>query len=874
MGEVYRARDTRLGRDVAIKTLPDEFAQDVERLSRFEREARVLASLTHSNIAAIHGVEEVDQRRYLVLEFVDGETLADRLSRGPLPVDEAIDVCRDIAAGVEAAHENGIVHRDLKPGNVIITTSGQVKVLDFGLATASGASATGSNPNLSHSPTMTHQATRAGVILGTAAYMSPEQARGRVVDRRTDIWSFGCVLYECLTGRPMFQGETVSDLIARILERDPDWSALPTGTPPRVRELLKKCLRKDPRERLRDIGDARLELSEAHATVDGVTAVAPAARSRASRLPWAIAGAAVVIAAVAVFALRPAPKMPDVKTMRLSIALPADLTVSQEEPDAVLSPDGATTLFVAADTTGTNHLYVRPLNALSVRMLPSTDGAVLPFWAPDGRQIAFFADGNLKRMGIDDDGSQVIAPAPSPRGGDWGAENIIVFAPAASGPLLQVPANGGTPVPATTLDAASGETAHRFPQFLPDGKHFLYVVLPAKDNMAPTRVGTLDAKSGPVVIAAQTRAVYAEPGYLLYLQNGSILAQHFDAKTLKLSGSPVAVRGLGDATNQYSGAPGLEASFHDGYLIQREVLQNSTHLVLVDRGGRTLRRLMLPVGVYGEVRFSPDGSRLAVTLQKDGTSAFRLWLVDLARNIATRFAFDGNFDVAPAWTEDGRRVMWGSDRTGGRNLYWKNADGSGKEELLVDPPGLFNDPCSATASTLVFRSLSGGDTNEDLWSVPLSGERTPKPLIQSRFNELDGAISPDGRWLAYRCDESGRFEIYVTSFPSLDQRVQVSVDGSAPSVTTVLTMIRWRKDGRELYYIGADGRSVMAVPVETGEDFRAGKPVALFKLPRETATADISPDGQTLVVNVPAREGRRSILNVFMNWSQELAASK
>src|SRR5262245_55140600 len=326
MGEVYRARDSRLGRDVAIKTLTEEFAEDAERLSRFEREARVLASLTHSNIAAIYGVEEVDERRYLVLEFVDGETLAQRLARGPLPVDEAIDVCRDIAAGLEAAHESGIVHRDLKPGNVIITPSGQVKVLDFGLATASGASASGSNPNLTHSPTLTNQHTRAGVILGTAAYMSPEQARGRTLDRRTDIWSFGCVLYECLTGKPMFQGETVSDLIARILEREPDWSALPANTPPRVRELLKKCLRKDPRERLRDIGDARLELQDTHALVDSST-LTSTARVRSSKLPWIIAGLAVVLAGAAV-ALRPAPKPVEQKPLRLSIALPADLNIS------------------------------------------------------------------------------------------------------------------------------------------------------------------------------------------------------------------------------------------------------------------------------------------------------------------------------------------------------------------------------------------------------------------------------------------------------------------------------------------------------------------------------------------------------------------
>ncbi|HET6463313.1 MAG TPA: protein kinase, partial [Candidatus Krumholzibacteria bacterium] len=547
MGEVYRARDTRLGRDVAIKTLPDEFAQDDERLSRFEREARMLASLTHSNIAAIYGVEEVEQRRYLVLEFVDGETLAQRLARGPLEIDEAIDICRDIAAGLETAHESGVVHRDLKPGNVIITPSGQVKVLDFGLATASGASATGSNPNLSHSPTMTHQATRAGVILGTAAYMSPEQARGRVVDRRTDIWSFGCVLYECLTGKALFQGETVSDLIARILEREPDWSALPAGTPTRVRELLKKCLRKDPKERLRDIGDARLELTDTHAVIDGTTP-ASTARARSSRLPWIVAAAGVVLAAAAI-ALRPAPKVPDAPTMRVSIPLPNGLEVSPESPDITISPDGKTVLFAATDSSGTSRLYMRPLATQTTRVLPGTEESYLPFWAPDSKQIAFFAGNSLKRMALTDDRPQLIADAPNARGGAWSSHDVIVYAPNADGPLMQIPASGGTPKPATTLDEKNGENAHRFPQFLPDGEHFIYICLPEKKGGLDTRVGTLDAKPGPVIATSSLRATYVAPGYLISYQNQSVMAQPFDANTFKLSGKPKVVRDLGDATN-------------------------------------------------------------------------------------------------------------------------------------------------------------------------------------------------------------------------------------------------------------------------------------------------------------------------------------
>ena len=868
MGEVYRARDARLGRDVAIKSLPDAFASDPERLARFEREARLLASLNHSNVASIHGIEEVDGRRYLVLEFVDGETLAARLSRGALPVDESIDVCRDIAAGVEAAHENGVVHRDLKPGNVIITPSGQVKVLDFGLATSGGGSASGSDPNLSHSPTLTHAATRAGVILGTAAYMSPEQARGKNVDRRTDVWSFGCVLYECLTGKPLFQGETVSDLIARILEREPDWAALPANTPPRVRELLRKCLRKDPKERLRDIGDARLELSQAAVEEPAVASIA-AARTR--RWPWLVAVGVLGVALLASLALRPRSESPDAPTLRVSVALPRGLEVSLEVPDVTLSPDGKTVLFAAVDSTGTTRLFVRPLRSSTVRVLPGTEGAVIPFWSPDSREIAFFANSSLQRMSIDGGGAQVLAPAPSARGGAWGKSDIIVYAPSASGPLMKIPAAGGTPMAATALDSTRGETAHRFPSFLPDGKHFLFVAIPGKDGNVDTHVASLDESSGPVLVSSPNMATYAA-GYLLFNQNESVVAQPFDLGSLQLRGSPKVVGDLYNVSAQYSGSPALMAS-EEGTLIQREYRASAMRVALMDRSGKIIRSLALPRGRYSEPSFSSDGTRLALTHAPVGSSTFSVWVVDMARNLANRLSFSGTWDISPMFTTDGGYVVWGRDSDTGRELFWKRSDGSGDEEILADVPNMFNDPTSITREFVVFRSLSG-TTNEDIYWVPLRGEKTAKPLIRTNYNELDAAVSPDERWMAYRCDESGRHEIYVVGFPNMDRRIRVSLDGAAPVTNANLALLSWRRDGRELLFIGGDGRTLMSVDVQTGEDFSAGTPRPLFRFPRETDGAAVLPDGQTFAVILPAESETRSILNLVVNWTSELQGPK
>jgi dipeptidyl aminopeptidase/acylaminoacyl peptidase len=436
---------------------------------------------------------------------------------------------------------------------------------------------------------------------------------------------------------------------------------------------------------------------------------------------------------------------------------------------------------------------------------------------------------------------------------------------------MQVPASGGTPTPATTLDEKNGETAHRFPQFLPDGKHFLYVCLPEKKNGLDTRVGTLDAAPGPVILTSPLRPTYVAPGYLVFFQNQSVMAQPFDAATFKLSGTPQVVRDLGDATGQYSGSPLVGVS-DDGTLIQREIRSSSTRVNLVDRGGRLIRTLPFQTGSYAELRFSPDGTRIAFTYGEGQAFARAFtWVADIARGVTTRIEFEGNFDSSPIWTPDGSRVVWGSQREAGRNLYWKSSDGTGDDELLADVPNIFNDPECMTNDVLLYRSLSG-ETSEDIWALPLTGERTPKPLLNSRFYEVDPALSPDGRWLAYRSDESGRFEVYIVSFPSMTGKVRLSSDGASPDWRSTVNLSAWREDGREFYYIGNDARTIMAMPVETGDTFKFGTAKPLFRLSREVLSVDAAPNGQSFAVSVPVQTETRSILNLVINWDRELSS--
>jgi Tol biopolymer transport system component len=859
MGEVFLARDSRLGREVAIKALPDAFAHDPERLARFEREARLLASLKHPNIAAIYGLEEADGQRYLVLEYVPGPTLAERLDAGPLPLDEALDVCTQIAAGVEAAHESGVVHRDLKPANVKLTPAGEVKVLDFGLAKSGTASTSDSNLNLSHSPTVAVQAaTSAGVILGTAAYMSPEQARGRAVDRRTDIWSFGCLLYECLTGMPLHSGETVSDLIANILAREPNWAELPAATPARLRELLARCLRKDPRERLRDIGDARIELAEIRArgadAPAAVVSAAPVNRSR-ERLLGAIAVIAVLIAAAALIVPRLTPR-PEQLHARFRIDPPPGTDLFLSGAGAAISPDGKLIAVIAGDSTGTSRIWVRPLESTLARSLSGTDNANMLFWSPDSRSIGFFADGRLNTIPAEGGTRRTLADAPDPRGGSWGAKGQIVFTPIASGAILMVPAEGGDVTTLASPDSSRHETALRFPQMLPDGEHYLCVALPRREGGEhDVLLGSLHGPRRRILLRSNGTPSWAGPGALLYAHRGQLMQQACDSHG-HVSGRPVR---LGDAPNPRGpdGAPAVSAS-HNGVLLSVTPIVN-TQLTWRDRSGKRLSVLPLPPSHYGFFDLSPDGRRAVVERGSD-PSTLDLIIVDLERGLASRYVNGSDFAALSGalWSPDGSRIVFGSFQNGPKDIWIQRVDGAGPPEQLYRSDALFKNiySFSPDGRMLAFEQPSA-KTGWDVWALPMDGDRKPIAIAHTSANEDGGWISPDGRWIAILGDETGRAELYVMPFPAGGPLYQLSTSGAISCA--------WRADGRELMVVGVDG-SVLVADVEAGPPFHTSKPRVLFRIPPGTVSIVPTRDMQRFLMSAPVSDAEHDGLMAEIGW--------
>ncbi len=881
MGEVYRARDARLKRDVAIKILPDAFARNADRVARFQREAEVLASLNHPNIAHIYGLEQAGEIRALVLEFVDGPTLAERIAQGPIPLDEALPIAKQIAEALDAAHERGIIHRDLKPANIKLRPDGAVKVLDFGLAKALDPDA-GSrelDPAYSHSPTLTTPAaTRMGVIMGTAAYMSPEQAKGKSIDKRTDIWAFGCVLYEMLTGTRAFKGDEVSDVLARILERDPDFSALPSTTPPTIRRLLRRSLEKDRKRRLPDIGVACLEIDEALASPAEPLVASTAERRNLgwrSALGAALLAAGVVAIAAAIYVRRSATEP---LVTRLEVSTPGTSYPFQ----FALSPDGRRLVFVTG-ATGPALLAVRSLDQVGVQILAGTEGAAYPFWAPDSRTIGFAAGGKLKRVDLSGGAPQAIADAPAFRGGTWNNEGVIVFAPANISGLVRVSATGGTPVEVTHFAPGPQPSSHRWPQFLPDGRHVLFLV--GGGALAPTHgiyVASLDGGEPTRIVAAELNAMYAPPGYLLRVSQGVLVAQRFDTARATVSGDPFPVaQAVGQNDGQGRSAFSVSAA---GILAHRSgaAVGGRRQLVWADRAGKVLGTVGQPdENSPTSPALAPDDRRVANGRVVQGNSD--IWLIDIGRNVATRFTFDPAPEFSPVWSPDGTRVVFRSTRNGSSDLFIKPANGATDEQpLLVTPQGKTPLDWSRDGRFLLYANQDP-KTQSDLWVLPLAPSagaaevRKPFPVVQTAFDETQGQFSPDGHWLAYTSNESGRDEIYVRPFPESGGKWQVSTAGGSQP--------RWRPDGKELFYVAADGH-LMAVPIRATPDGRAvdaGTPLALFPTRLASGTAislsgfqsralyAVARDGRFLMnVNVDTGVADVSPLTVVLNWDAGL----
>ncbi len=859
MGEVYRARDARLSRDVAIKALPETFARDPERLARFEREAKLLASLNHPNVGAIFGLEEADGQRFLVLELVEGETLAARVARGALPPDEALDVCRQIAAALESAHESGVVHRDLKPGNVVLTASGVVKVLDFGLAKVGPLAA--SDSDLSASPTMTYAATSAGVVLGTAAYMSPEQARGKAVDKRTDIWSFGCVLYECLSGRQCFTGETVSDMIASILQGEPAWNALPAQTPHRVRELLRRCLEKDARRRLRDIGDARLELEDVLATRASSTSIAAAggAMARPHGLARAIVFGAVVAVASAAVTLglwtvfhRALARSP----VRVEIADAEGMTLNTDGEQSAISPDGKLLVFVAGDTTRSK-LWVRSLETLAARPLEGTEDAVLPFWSPDSRNIAFFTGTKLKRIAAAGGEVEDLCDVKRARGGTWNRQGVIVYAPLSDGPLYRIPASGGDARQITTLDSTRHEAGHRFPRFLPDGQHYLYTALPPRDGKFDIYVQSLDSPGQERLISAGSGAHYAEPGYLLYLRNGTLVAQRFDAAARRIRGEPVSLREAVGGTN-FSGGAGFSVS-KAGTLAYFTLKLSNARLAWTDLQGHETGGVPLEPAPYYDMQLSPDDRRVAL-VRATSSHESDIWIADLERGVATRFSQEPGSCEAPRWSPDSKRIAYGVSVLGPQQVVIRPVSAATPVETYLQSDPVFKElyGWSHDGRYLAF-GRQDPSTRWDLWLLPMEGDHTPRLYLSTPFSEQNAAISEDGHWMCYVSDESGRPEIYVQSFPTAGSKYQVTNGGGLFG--------GWMPGGKQmLFALTSSPRTLQVADIVPGSEFRLGPALELGVVPEGLRSADISHDAKRLLALLPAGKPPTNTITVVLDW--------
>ena len=880
MGEVYRALDTKLGREVAIKVLPEAFSKDKDRLARFEREARLLASLNHPGIATLYGLEESDGQQFLVMELVEGETLAARIARGPIPIDEALRLFAQIAEALEAAHEKGVVHRDLKPANIMITPEGKPKVLDFGLAKA--VMEEGPSVGLSESPTVA-RGTADGVILGTAPYMSPEQARGKSVDRRADIWAYGCCLYESLTGEAVFLGETVSDTIAKILEREPDWSALPERSSRWLHSLLRRCLQKDPARRLRDIGDARIEVEEELDTpLEAVSGdEARASRPGRNALPWVMSAVAVALAGLALWApwrgapVRPAPVVRTNLTLELQPG--ESLPELTEPPILAISPDGTRLVYAIRGSDGVTRLYSKELEAHDISLIPGTDGARGPFFSPDSQWLGFEAGGQLKKIQLDRPEAGVVdlygASKPL-RGASWGPDGRIVFGLLGGSGLMRISDSGGTPEALTSVDPDALLGDHRWPHVLPTGKGVIFSILTGSD-FDESRIVAQSFETGErkfLINASYAR--YASTGHLIYAREDTLYAAPFDLDRMELRGTGIPVQA---GVRVQSGGPGsAHFSLSDnGTLLYLERPERKSRLFLVDLRGEATP-LPAPPLPYGKARFSPDGRRLAVSVRAPGAgSGIYVWELDQERLSLMVSQFEGpSGKIFKAgfgeWSPDGRRLVVNGTAPGeGFPLFALATDGSSPAERLTGAGIQSPNGWSADGKRILFTDHhpSRDAFLFDIFELDVEA-RTSRGLFEpSRFKRGQAALSPDGRWLAYTANASGRDEVYITSYERPGGRQQLSTQGGTSPI--------WSPDGGRLYY--RNGARVMAIDMIPGRAPSEGAPRLLFEGRYRVVTSelprvyDLSPDGtQFVMIRDPEAEFDVTQFQLVINWFQEL----
>jgi eukaryotic-like serine/threonine-protein kinase len=868
MGEVYRARDTRLDRTVAVKILPSHLSENPEAKQRFDREARTISSVNHPNICSLYDVGHQDGIDFLVMEYLEGETLADRLRKGPLPIIQVLRYGIESCEGLEKAHRSGMVHRDLKPGNIMLTKSG-AKLMDFGLAKASFASSAAISELTAtlNTPPVSHPLTAQGTVLGTFHYMSPEQVEGKEADARSDIFALGAVLYEMVTGKRAFEGKTAPSVMAAVLERDPTpISSVQPLTPPALERLVKTCLAKDPDERWQTAHDVKLQLEWLRdvGSQASLPASLAAPRRISHRVFWAIA--IVVIAMIALFAgmyFRPAnaPEVPIVSQISSPEGEGFVLQGAAAGPP-VLSPDGQRLAFVAVGSDGKQRLWVRQLGAPTAQPLQGSDGCSFPFWSPDSRYIGFFANNKLSR--IDASGGPPLAiadVAASWGGGTWSRDGTILFAPNVRATLIyRVPASGGTPQPVTKLDPSRGEDRHLWPQFLPDGKHFLFYSSSKDPQNNATYAASLDGGERKLLVHGDSNAVFAPPGYLLFLREGTLIAQRFDPGSSRLTGdaAPLAEH----ASSNLSVGRGNFTASENGILTYAagSGSAGTSRLLWFDRSGKQLAETGEP-GAYFSPRISPNGRNLALAIEAPGTVNYNLWVFDLSRSVPTRLTFSSALDGHPAWSPDGRTITFLSNRSGQFHIYQTAADGTGDTSaVIVDDAAEYNPSFSPDGRYMIFQRLSAqSGAHFEIWAKALFGDPKPFPVVQSEAAQP--ALSPDGKWLAYSSRESGRPEIYVVPFRQGSGRWQVSTAGG--------TWPRWRHDGKELFYLSLDKKITSAEISMDGSRLVVGNVAPLFQVNVATSLGwfyDVSTDGKRFVVlNQDPRQAAEP-LTLVVNW--------